>query len=133
MANNTTDQMVDDYYNGGSPETVAAKYGRHVSTLWKAIREERIRNPDRTRTGGRQRGPKTMADKSTISPLHISVGLKIAKYRAVNEITVSDLGQAIDVSRVRIRTMEVGAHDFTLTELVNLSHVLKIPLEELIK
>lgn len=132
MSTATNDQIVNEYYDGGSPQTIATKYGRHVSTIWKLVKEERERNPSRQRKKI-SRGPRSISEKDTLSPLHVNVGLMIAKHRAVNDITASDFGSVINSSRIRVRNMEVGAHDFTLSELISLSEVLKVSLPELLR
>lgn len=123
--------LVEAYYEGDSVATLAHRSGRSKSTIDKLIKADRVANGHRERKPCRA-DPRILADKKSLSPHHGWVGITISRYRAEHDLTPTSFGMLISASRVVVRNMEVGSHDFTLCQLMRLSSVLGVPFEQLV-
>ncbi len=124
-------QLVDAYYDGESVDAIATRSGRSTSTIHKLISADKAANGPRDRKC-KPVDPRSMIDKRVISPRHGWIGIQMSRYRAELGLTPSAFGMLINATRTRVRYMEIGSHDFTLTEIVKLVEVLNIPFEQLI-
>lgn len=117
---------IEDLINSDlSMQEIATKYGRDRDTIFKLRREHAIVRKKTSRKGSRP-----ASEMKQISPAHGSLGLRITAYRGVRNYT--DLAQELNVSRYVVQRMEIGAHDFTLTQLQKLSTIMGRNIEELI-
>lgn len=123
--------LVDRYFNGESPAAIAEATGRSISTIQKLVAAEKHINPDRKRSKA-ARDPRALLEKRIISPRHSWIGLVIARYRAEHDMTPTQFGMLVPTTRMVVRNMEIGAHDFTIREVERLSEILGSPFEELI-
>lgn len=123
--------LVEEYWAGASYADVAARSGRSVSTIIKLVKADIKAHGPRTRTK-KPDDPRIMLNKKILSPRHSWIGLQLALYRAQHDLTPSSMGMVINATRVMIRNMEIGAHDFTLSQLDRISEVLNIPFQTLI-
>jgi hypothetical protein len=65
--------------------------------------------------------------------MHLHIGLKISRFREVdNDYSCSEVAAMINANRLTARLMELGLHDFKLSELLTIADVVKLPLAELI-
>lgn len=124
--------LVDAYYEGDSITSIAVRSGRSVSTINKLIRADRIANGPRERKKTTRTDSRSLADKRSLSPHHGWVGITISRYRAEHNLTPTSFGMMIGTTRVVVRNMEIGAHDFTLCELARISKVLDVSFETLL-
>lgn len=128
---------VEDWQYGASYSWLAKKYGRAYSTIAHHIRFiktrykiEPIVDLSKRRQGGRQ----TFAEQCPISQFHRNVGVKLNYYREViNDINYEEMGAKLGVNRLITRKMELGIHDFTLSQLEKVSGLLDTAIPELIK
>lgn len=127
-------QAHHDYlHSGDSVATIAKRYGRSPSTLWKKITGS-WGNPERLTPGVSRGGRKKLSDQKPISARHQTVGAKLNYYRTVTkDMNLTQLGDVLGTNRFKVRQMEVGVHDFTLQELETISEIVDIPVLELIK
>jgi len=123
-------KLVERFYQGESVNEIAVSTGRSISTIHKLIKDDETANGPRERLK-KPSDPRIMVDKKMISKRHGWIGIRIARYRAEHDLTPTAFGMRISVSRVVVRNMEVGAHDFTLTQLERLSDTLKVSFDEL--
>lgn len=123
-------ELVEAYYKGESVASIASRSGRDNSTISKLIRTDTLLNGPRPRTA-KPADPRLMVDKKTLSKRHTWIGIQIARYRAEHDHTPTQFGMLINASRVVVRNMEVGAHDFTLCQIDRLSEVLKMDFQTL--
>lgn len=132
-------KIVESFYEEGmSVAALEATYGRSQSTIKKILREYRRRyqaehGVDRERVR-KPVDPRILVEKKSLSFVHAYVGLLISRYMAEHELTPTAFGAMLNPmrSRVQVSNMTVGAHDFTLTELVGLSRALGVPYERLV-
>lgn len=130
------DGAIEDWQNGASYSWIEEKYGRGYSTVAKMIRNVQMLGTKRVvdlekrkRSGGR----KPLHEQKPLGPLHIHVGLKIARYREVeNGYSCSDFARLIDSNRLTVRMMELGLHDFSMSELCRISTTLNLSVADLI-
>ncbi|CAH2404978.1 hypothetical protein [Mesorhizobium ventifaucium] len=118
---------LQDLQNSGmSYAEVGKMYGRSRATIIKLARlHELIRRVPISRTG-LQRD----ADKAVISSYHRGVGLKVALLRKGR--TYSEIAEELGVNRYVARTMELGVHEFTLSELMVLSERLGMGFDQMV-
>lgn len=104
-----------------SLQEIGEKYGRSVSSVKKLMYSRNIKRKNLNR-----RGPKSLADKAPLSPLHQTLGMRLS-YLAAN---YGDrfVGRKLRASTVTLRYMTNGMHDFKLSELVTLADLLGMPL-----
>ena len=128
--------MIDAYWGdentpAESVPSIARRCGRDPSTINKLIQMDKAANGDRCRSR-LPRDPRSSSDKKPFSPRHGRIGVMIARHRMKLEMGPSSYGLELQWSRVRVRNMEMGAHDFTIGEIVQLAAFMKVPFEELI-
>lgn len=124
-------RLVERYYEGESVNEIAVSSGRSISTIHKLVKDDEMANGPRERAK-KPNDPRIMVDKKMLSKRHGWIGIQIARYRAEHDLTPTAFGMRVSVSRVVVRNMEVGAHDFTLLQLERLATILKISFDELI-
>lgn len=109
-----------------SYEEIGAKYGRSRDTVIKLKnRFDVVRRVPQSRMG-----PKKTVDMKPLSPQHRTLGIRLTLHRGDRSYT--DVARELNVSRHVVKMMEIGAHDFTLTQLLKLSEQLGRTINELI-
>lgn len=109
-------------------EEIARKYGYSYSGIAGICRRRGINRPHEQR---RKRGPKPHSSVP-YSGLHKKVGNALYLRRCELGIGVEEYGRRHGRTKFRVRAMELGIHDFTLTELQSIAEELSIPFEELL-
>ena len=104
-----------------SYQEIADRYGRSRSTVIALAREHNV-----ARLNGKKGSAKTALSKE-----HVALGLKISLHRDTQ--SYSEMGEELGVSRHVVRMMELGYHDFTLTQLIKLSNIMGQNLDQLIE
>lgn len=122
--------LVDAYYEGESISSIALRSGRNPSTVRKLVETDRKTNGARVRKR-KPIDPRIMKDKKMISPHHGWIGLRMGRFRAERHHNPTVFGIMINTTRSRVLNMEIGAHDFTITELSNIAKCLDTSIEEL--
>jgi DNA-binding XRE family transcriptional regulator len=102
---------------------IATRVGRGRDAVVRLCRIHAIERPNKPV------GPVKMTEMNKLSPQHIALGLKLSRYR--NDISASEMAKRLGVSRYVLRTMEFGLHDFTLTQLLRISELLGLTLDQL--
>ena len=124
------EQILKRYWAGESVASLADATGRANSTINKLVKIDKVRHPHRERTL-QPKDPRIILDKRPLSTVHGIVGLHITRYMAENNLGPTQFGLMVNSSRIRVRSMEAGSHDLTVTELIKLAGVLDIPYAEL--
>lgn len=125
-----TQGYIDAYYEGESIASIAARIGKDPSTINKAIKRDREANGPRERLS-KPHDPRLLANKKALSSRHAAIGLKISRYMATNDLKPTAFGMLVSASAIVVRNMELGAHDFTLSQLLRLAVVLDMSFEQL--
>ncbi len=103
---------------------IGIKYGRNTQTVRRLARDNGITRPPKTS------GPKPLADIPSLSTSHRRLGMKITLNRGIKNHT--DMAEMLGVSRKIYALMEIGAHDFTMTQLLVISEFLGESIDNLI-
>lgn len=108
-----------------SAAEIGAKYGRRAKTVEKLKYNNNIvrQNP------GTRRGPKRKEHGQVITKFHQTVGLKLNMLRGVEKVT--PFAARLGISSHVLLMMEVGQHDFKLSELLRICELTKLNLTEL--
>ncbi len=117
---------------GESDGDIAAAWGMSEHSLRSLRRRLGIR-PTKTGTSksGAKRNHRLMVP---LSQIHHQIGVKLDLHRAtVAKQPALEFAHKMRVSSMRLRKMELGTWDFTLSDLIKISGMLGLPLEELVK
>jgi DNA-binding XRE family transcriptional regulator len=110
-----------------SYEEIAKKYGRARDTV---IKLARLHNLIGNRAVSRN-GPRKMADLKPLSREHRTVGVRLTLYRGTRSYT--EVAQELNVSRHCLKAMEIGAHDFTLSQMIKISELIGMSINDVVK
>lgn len=122
--------------DGLSYREVAERFGRDISTVRKLIARERDRReaegipiPARPKRTG---DPRCRANMRKLSPVHGVIGARLNFWRTVqNKKSATEVGALLGCSAQVVGKMEMGAHDFTLSQLFRLADILEVEFDEL--
>lgn len=103
---------------------IGKRYGRDAYTIWRLARENGIRK--KSAKGGRPR----LDELKPLSEVHQKIGLRL--YMKRGPLTFTEVGEQLGVTRAVVQTMEIGAHDFTLSQLLTISDYCGIDLQTLL-
>lgn len=124
-------KLVDLFYEGHSVADLAKTYGRSISTINKLVQLDKIENGPRERVQ-KPRDPRILLEKKSLSNRHAWIGSRLAAYRARKNLGPSGMGLELAVSRVKVTEMEIGAYDFTLTDVERIARLLDCTVESLL-
>lgn len=107
---------------------ISESWIREIYSYIKADLKD-LYNPKPSRKGGF----KPFSESERISPVHLAVGVKLANFRIIQkQMEVLPFCKAYGFSNhTRLRQMEIGAYDFSLSELLWIAEIIGCPLEEL--
>lgn len=108
---------------------IAEKYGYSRSGIVKFAYRNGI---VRSKTEIPRRGPKKHSTMP-ISALHKAIGGKLLMQRIKLGLHAQGYGELMGRTKFKVRNMELGLHDFTLSELREIAEEVELPLEDLIK
>lgn len=119
---------------GLPPSEVATQVGYSLETVRKFLTREK---KALGKTGERiaSRSKRSYEGKKPLSKNHAHIGARLSRYRfnQPETMTAEALGSILGTSRNRVREMELGFHDFTLSECDRIAKLLNVPMSELIK
>jgi hypothetical protein len=128
MANDTSWRVlaVDDLKNTTmSIAAIGKKYSRSHSTIMKLMKDRGIIRSK----GNARRGPKSLSNGEALSDRHRILGIRLSLFTASTSYQYAS--ERFGLSVQRIQKMQLGQHDFTLTELDKIRGVLELSLEDL--
>ncbi|TIS85672.1 MAG: hypothetical protein E5W26_10935 [Mesorhizobium sp.] len=118
-------QLIYDLENTDlSHGELAKKYGRSRDTVIKLARLHNVLRKIPVKKGARR-----AADMKALSPQHRALGTRLTIFR--ENRNYSEAAAFIGVSRHVLKYMELGCHDFTLTQLNRISELLGANFVEL--
>ena len=121
------------FEDGLPPASIGPALGFSVETVRKFLHKER-KTLGKAELHG-SHSSRAFSNKVPLSPRHVYIGAKLAQYRNRQPglMTATQLGLILNMSRLRIREMELGYHDFTLTECEKIAKLLKKDVKDLIR
>lgn len=123
------DKAIADYEKGATFEELAERYGRRPNTIYKAVVE---RGAVRQVPMDAKKRQRKFSEIHPMSQEHKNLGLRMNMYRTVSRRwNLDQMGAAIASNRIEVRKMELGIHDFTLTQMSRISNLLELPIAEL--
>ncbi len=126
------DEAIDQCETKGlSYEEIGKTHGRSRTTIYKLMRERGIKR--KTPTGRPNGGAIRTEALKPLSSCHSAIGTKLNFDRTVrkNE-NLSGYGSDLKINRTRLRRMELGVEDFTLSQLMRIAERLGLSLNELL-
>ncbi|WP_454287299.1 hypothetical protein [Rhizobium arsenicireducens] len=106
---------------------IGLKYGRSPRTIERLLYQSKIvrLNPNK------RRGPKRRENMLPVSRQHHAIGIRLNMYRA--NVGVREFANRIGVSVPVLMSMEVGQHDFKLSQLLKICEVTGLVLGDLMR
>jgi plasmid maintenance system antidote protein VapI len=103
---------------------IARQFGLEPQSVGKILKKNGVK---------RERRPsKKYADMRPISPIHAQIGFELNAYRSMrNKLSASQMALKLGMSRLRLRKLELGIDECTLTELLRISQLLGVSVEKL--
>lgn len=117
-----------EFYENHTQADTAAHFGITPARVYQILREENI--PSRKRGG---RGRKRLIDKDPISAFHAQIGQDISYRRNKMNMLPLEFSKLVGISKERLRAIELGVVDPTLSELAKIAKVIGIDIEVLTK
>ena len=110
-----------------SLSAIGAKYGRNKATIYKMMKNSGIVRPEEKARSG----PTPVAGIKPISPQHRAVGIRLTIHRGGR--TFTEVGDELNLSRHMVKRMELGIWDFSLSQLIDVSGLLQMPIEKMLE
>lgn len=107
-----------------SYQEIADKHRRSRSTILKLAKVAKVKRPEGV-SNSRRRGK--AIERDPLTAIHRMIGIRISLYPDREE-----LKNILRISWERLRLMELGIHDYTLQELMQLQEVLDMSLAEIL-
>jgi hypothetical protein len=112
---------------GLSMKTLAHTYGVSVDTIKAVLR------PANVKAARGRGGVRRLDTLKPITPLHLQIGVRLDAHRVfVRHLSVSQFSAGMKMSIQRLRRGELGAYDFTLSELMRIAELLGVSLPQLV-
>lgn len=135
----TNNQIIEDFHE--VPLSVAGlcrKYGLSESSINKLL--AKYREWYATTHGGKTRerngkpvDTRLMEGKRSISFRHMVIGMAVDRYIREHKLTPTSFGHTVNLSRVAVSNILIGAHDLTLKEVTKIAEVIGVPEDELLQ
>lgn len=129
--NQRNEEIIARAEAGVSQPDIAREMGLAVSTVRFILKQAGFRSPETAAPqGGKAR---TLLGRTPISRLHHQIGSRVYAFRSPRkEEGLTTVAATLGMSRQRLRTIECGLHDLTLSEVQKLAVLLDIPFLELV-
>ena len=125
-------KVVDLYFDEGhSINCLAKDFGYSASSVSKQIAAEKVKNPDRQRLK-QPKDSRRHTEKKSLSQVHFQIGLAVSLYRSERQYNPTGFGNLVGMSRTKVRNIEIGCHDLTLTEIIVLARVMGMTFDDLV-
>lgn len=100
----------------------------------EAIRELKAEHPGFEMRQG-QSGFAALGSTKTLSQMHLAIGVRINNHRrAKMDMQPMEYCSRFQFSNhIRLRKMETGQYDFSLSEMQRIAEIIGVPMEELVK
>lgn len=117
------EQISQDYLDGRTVPSLADEYGLSQSRIWQIL--------DRKGVSGSTERKRVRREPSQTKPLtkvHEILGRRLSEFKMDKMIDAKELSRRLNWSKNKLTAMEKGYKDPTLTELMEVSRLLKIPI-----
>jgi hypothetical protein len=121
------DEAAAAWIMGASYSELAIRYGRSPSTVFKMIKRRGVVRTVENPPSGR----KPQAKMPCLGRIHRSIGIRLGMFRTIEQSNVTEIGDRLGTSRLKVSNMERGLHDFTITELMQIAGLLNASVAEL--
>lgn len=118
-------KIAEDYKTATVPE-IAKKYGLtipHIHKILKDLGVEKVGKKKQKRT----------VDERVISPTHRKLGSRFYFHRVGRLHDLDVTSERMNLSGKKIRTIELGVTDVTLSELMTMAEYMGVKLTDLLK
>jgi len=117
---------------GQSDTDIAAAWGMTEHSLRSLRRRLGIKSPRKAVSNSKTKRHHSLLNP--VSAIHQQIGVKLDMHRAViAKQRPVEFAHRLRVTAIRLRKMELGAWDFSLSELVKIADILGLPVEDLIR
>jgi hypothetical protein len=122
-----------------SQSEIVKRYS-HTLSAWQVKRliQEAYEDVKKTRPEFQMRrapsGFKPLGATKTLSQMHLAIGVRLNNHRRVEmDMQPMEYCSKFNFSNhIRLRKMETGQYDFSLSEMQRISEIVGIPMEELV-
>jgi hypothetical protein len=127
-------ELYTDPVNPLPPSAIAVRFGIGLATVRHILSTAKVRAPEDGRSRFRgKRNNLNLKHARPITSLHQQIGVKLDSYRSFTlRQTVDNMAVELGIANKRLRAMELGAYDPTLTELMKFAKLLGVTLQELV-
>jgi len=121
--NERDEQVAQDYMDGMSVPALANVYGLSKPRIWQILNRKGVSGSTE-----RKQVRRVPMYVKPITPVHELLGRRLAEFKLERMIDARELSQRLNWSVKKLTAMEKGRKDLTLTELMEVSRLFKIPI-----
>ncbi len=117
------EQIAQDYMDGRTVPSLSEEYGLSQTRIWQIL--------DRKGASGsteRKRVRRVPSETKPLTKVHEILGRRLSEFKMDLRIDARELARRLNWSKNKLTSMERGCKDPTLTELMEVSRLLKIPI-----
>lgn len=117
------EQISQDYMDGRTTPSLADEYGLSQTRIWQILNLKGVSG-----SIDRKQVPKAIRRTKPISDVHETLGRRLSEFELDRRIDARELSRRLNWSKNTLTATEKGCKDPTLTELMEVSRLLKIPV-----
>ncbi len=121
--NERDEQISQDYMDGRTVPSLSEEYGLSQTRIWQILDQKGVSGSTE-----RKRVPKVPSEIKPITKVHEILGRRLSEFKMDLRIDAKELARRLNWSKNKLTSMERGCKDPTLTELMEVSRLLKIPI-----
>ncbi len=121
--NERDEQIAQDYMDGRTVPSLSEEYGLSQTRIWQILDQKGVSGSTE-----RKRVPKVPSEIKPITKVHEILGRRLSEFKMDLRIDAKELARRLNWSKNKLTSMERGCKDPTLTELMEVSRLLKIPI-----
>lgn len=117
------EQISQDYMDGRTTPSLADEYGLSQTRIWQILNLKGVSG-----SIDRKQVQKAIRRTKPISDVHETLGRRLSEFELDRRIDARELSRRLNWSKNTLTATEKGCKDPTLTELMEVSRLLKIPV-----
>lgn len=117
------EQISQDYLDGRTVPSLAEEYGLSETRVWQILNRKGVSG-----SVERKRARREPSEPKPLSTVHEILGRRLSEFKMDLLIDAKELSRRLNWSKNKLTAMEQGRKDPTLTELMEVSKLLKIPI-----
>ena len=121
--NERDEQISQDYMDGRTVPSLSEEYGLSQTRIWQILDQKGVSG-----SAARKRVPKVPSEIKPLTKVHEILGRRLSESMMDLRIDAKELARRLNWSKNKLTSMERGCKDPTLTELMEVSRLLKIPI-----